>query len=37
MYTTHQKPNHIRPHKTNHRKTPAELEAKYLETMHGAV
>lgn len=29
--------NNIRPHKTNHYKTPAELEAKYLETMHGAV
>lgn len=29
--------NNIRPHKTNHYKTPNELEAKYLEGMHGAV
>lgn len=29
--------NNIRPHKTNHYKTPSELEAKYLEGMHGAV
>lgn len=29
--------NNIRPHKTNHYKTPSELESKYLEGMHGAV
>ena len=29
--------NNTRPHQTNHYKTPAELEAKYLEGMHGAV
>lgn len=29
--------NNIRPHQTNHYKTPAELEAKYWETMHGVV
>lgn len=29
--------NNIRPHKTNHYKTPAEFEAKYLEDMHAPV
>ena len=29
--------NNIRPHKTNHYKTPVELEAKYSESMHGTV
>lgn len=29
--------NNTRPHQTNHYKTPAELEAKYWETMHGSV
>lgn len=29
--------NNIRPHQTNHYKTPAELEAKYWKTMHGVV
>lgn len=29
--------NNIRPHQTNHYKTPAELEATYWETMHGVV
>lgn len=29
--------NNIRPHKTNHYKTPVELEAKYSDSMHGTV
>lgn len=29
--------NNIRPHQTNHYKTPSELETKYMENMHGAV
>ena len=29
--------NNIRPHKTNHYKTPVELEAKYSDNMHGTV
>lgn len=29
--------NNIRPHQTNHYKTPSEMEAKYLENMHGEV
>lgn len=29
--------NNIRPHQTDHYKTPAELEAKYLDDMHGPV
>ena len=29
--------NSIRPHKTNHYKTPSELEAKHWESMHGTV
>jgi len=29
--------NNIRPHKTNHYKTPTELETKYLDSMHGTV
>lgn len=29
--------NNIRPHQTNHYKTPAELEAKYMDDMHGPV
>ena len=29
--------NNIRPHQTNHYKTPSELEAKYIENMHGTV
>lgn len=29
--------NNIRPHKTNHYKTPVELEAKYSDSMHATV
>lgn len=29
--------NNIRPHKTNHYKTPVEWEAKYSDSMHGTV
>lgn len=29
--------NNIRPHKTNHYKTPVKLEAKYSDSMHGTV
>jgi hypothetical protein len=29
--------NNIRPHKTNHYKSPTELEAKYFDSKHGTV